>query len=393
MSDRIPELRRVFADNLGIPFTSGNRIKALVNGREIFPAMLSAIDQARESVEFLTFVYWTGDVAEQFAEAFSRAARRGVRVRVLLDAFGSKTMDHQLIERMRDAGATVVWFRPLARLKLWKNDHRTHRKVMVVDRQTAFTGGVGIAQEWEGDARNPDEWRDTHFRFTGPAVVGLRSAFLGNWLEADQPLPDDAFTPHDEGRHSTADPDDATGGLVQTVRSTASIKWSDAHLLQRLAIRSAQKQLHITTAYFVPHPQIVDLLVDAAGRGVEVHLLMPGPHTDERLCRLAGEDAYQPLLDAGVRLHVYQPTMIHAKIITVDSTLSLLGMRNFNQRSTQKDDEVCLTVLDPPLARTLDQHFAHDLTRAHQPDADTWSSRSLLQRLREKLTRPLRSEL
>ena len=391
MPDRLHELRRVFADTLGVPFTAGNRIEPLVNGDQIFPAMLEAIDQARHTVEFLTFVYWTGDVAQRFAHAFSQAAGRGVTVRILLDAFGCKTMDDSLIDQMQDAGCHVVWFRPLARFKLWNDDHRTHRKVLVVDNQTAFTGGVGIAAEWEGDARDPGEWRDTHFRLTGPAVAGVRSAFLGNWLEADQPLPD-----HPEARDADADNTpvhQACGGLVQTVRSTASIKWSDAYLLQHLAIRSARQTLHITTAYFVPHQNHVDLLGDAARRGVDVHILMPGPHTDERLCRLAGEDTYRPLLDAGVHLHVYQPTMIHAKIITVDRQLALLGSANFNQRSAQKDDEVCLTVLDPPLVQTLDDHFRHDLTRAEPIDPTRWKKRSAWQRAKETLTRPLRNEL
>ena len=393
MPDRLHQLRRTFADALGIPFTAGNRVEPLVNGDRIFPAMLEAIDAAQHTVEFLTFVYWTGDIAERFAAALSAAAERGVTVRILLDAFGCQTMDDALTDQMRDAGCRVVWFRPLARLKLWNDDHRTHRKVLVVDHRVAFTGGVGIAAEWEGDARDENEWRDTHFRVTGPAVAGVRSAFLGNWLEADQPLPEDAVDQGSDADDAREPAPRATGGLVQTVRSTASIKWSDAYLLQRLAIRAARQTLHITTAYFVPHADLVDLLAEAAGRGVDVHILMPGPHTDERLCRLAGEDAYRPLLDAGVHLHVYQPTMIHAKIITVDAQLALLGSANFNQRSAQKDDEICLTVLDPPLARELDEHFRHDLTRAQPMDLQNWKKRSVWQRAKEKFTRPLRGEL
>ncbi len=392
-NDRLHQLRHLFADTLGIPFTAGNTLESLVNGDQIFPAMLDAVRDANQSVEFLTFVYWTGDVAEAFARAFADAAQRGVEVRVLLDAFGAKTMDDALIDRMQEAGCDVAWFRPLSRLKVWQNDHRTHRKVLVVDNEVAFTGGVGIAEEWEGDAHDPTEWRDTHFRVTGPAVAGMRSAFLGNWLEADQSLPDDttAFAPDHFEAHQL-DPD-TTRGLVQTVRSTASVKWSDVFLLQRLAIGAAQQKLHITTAYFVPHADTVRLLADAARRGVDVHILMPGPHTDERLCHLAGQDTFQTLLDAGVHLHVFQPTMIHAKIITVDGLLALIGSANFNQRSAQKDDEFCLTVLDPPLVDELDQHFAHDLTRAQRVDAADWNDRSWWQRTKEKLVRPLRGEL
>lgn len=387
-------LMHSFVQAMGIPFTRGNRIEPLINGREIFPAMLDAVAQSNDTIEFLTFVYWTGDIAQQFAAALAEAARRGVTVRVLLDAFGCKTMDEALVENMKKAGVIVAWFRPLSRVKFWENDHRTHRKVMVVDQRIGFTGGVGIAAEWTGDAEGPEHWRDTHFRVTGPAVTGLRAGFLGNWVEAGRPLPDDCLPPAPAPGTAENTPSPTTGPAhIQTVRSTASIRWSDAFILQRLAIRLAQRKLHVTTAYFVPHPIIIELLRDAADRGVEVHLLMPGPHTDERLCRLAGEDTFQPLLDAGVHLHIYQPTMLHAKIITVDDGLALLGSANFNQRSIQKDDEICLTVVDADLVRQLDEHFAHDLTHAKPIDLDDWQRRSLPQRAKEKAARLLRGEL
>jgi cardiolipin synthase len=360
--------------------------------------MLEAIEQSQHTIEFLTFVYWSGDIAERFAHALSDAAQRGVEVRVLLDAFGAKTMDRQLIHEMEDAGAKVVWFRPLKRLKFWKIDHRTHRKVMVCDGRVGFTGGGGIAEEWEGDARDKSEWRDTHFRITGPCLAGLRSAFLGNWIEADQPLPDDT-TPDDQVHPGVGEedepehPTDAQRGLVQVVRSTASVKWSDAYLIQRTLLRCARESIHLTTAYFVPHPDTVELLCATARRGVDIRILLPGPHTDERLCRLGAEDAYRPLLDAGVSIHVFQPTMLHAKVITVDGQLALLGSANFNQRSMQKDDEVCLTVLDPPLVKTLDQHFEHDLTRAEPVDLDTWRQRGWWQRCKETAMRVVRPEI
>ncbi len=397
-SDLTRRLRYAFEATLGIPFTSGNRVEPLVNGDAIFPAMLEAIENAEQTVDFLTFVYWTGDIAERFADALSAAARRGATVRVLLDAYGARPMKLELHEAMREAGCEVCWFRPMARLKFWEMDHRTHRKVLICDQRVGFTGGVGIAREWEGDAAGPGDWRDTHFRITGPAVLGLRSAFIGNWVEAGNPLPD-IDVPDSEGGESEHDKDDTggTGGpgdaLVQTVRSTASIKWADAFLLMRLAIRQARERLHITTAYFVPDDIVVDLLCDAARRGVDVAVIVPGPYTDQRMCRLAGQDRYQPLLDAGVRLHQFQPTMIHAKIITVDSTLIMIGSANFNSRSIQKDDEVCLTVLDPGLASTLDGHFDHDLSRSEAVDPARWESRGLWQRIKEKSTGLIRGEL
>jgi cardiolipin synthase len=394
----IQRLRYAFEATLGIPFTSGNRIEPLVNGDEIFPAMLEAIEQAEQTIDFLTFVYWTGDIAERFAEAFAQAAERGCEVKVLLDAFGARPMDRTLIDRMTEAGCSISWFRPLRRLKFWKIDHRTHRKVLICDQRVGFTGGVGIAEEWEGDAGRPEDWRDTHFRITGPAVLGLRSGFLGNWVEAGNNLPS-IDVPGSEGGEAGDDAEDKAGddgpgeALVQTVRSTASIKWADAFLLMRLAIRQARSKLKITTAYFVPHEHAVELLCDAAERGVDVEILLPGPHTDERLCRLAGQDRYAPLLEAGGKIYQFQPTMLHAKVLTVDGVLALIGSANFNHRSIQKDDELSLTVLDTDLVEQLDKHFELDRDRSKPIDPQAWQDRGLWQRSKETATRLIRGEL
>ena len=191
MSDRIDDLRRTIEGVIGVPATEGNRIDVLHNGDEIFPAMLDSIGSAEHAIDFLTFVYWTGEIGRQFANRLSERARSGVRVRVLLDAWGAHPMEKALIEAMDEAGVHIRWFRPMARLRLGTLNHRTHRKVMIVDESTGFTGGVGIADEWQGDARGPDEWRDTHFRIAGPAVDGLRAAFLDNWAETDPVLFDE----------------------------------------------------------------------------------------------------------------------------------------------------------------------------------------------------------
>ena len=187
-ADRIAVLRRGLEGIMGVPATEGNAVEVLRNGDQIFPAMLDAIAGAQRTVDFLTFVYWRCEIGRQFAERLSERARAGVRVRVLLDGWGAHSIEPTLLTRMQDAGAQVQWFRPLARFQAHKANRRTHRKVLVVDEQVAFTGGVGIADEWTGDARDEREWRDTHFRIRGPAVDGLRGAFLSNWVEADDAL-------------------------------------------------------------------------------------------------------------------------------------------------------------------------------------------------------------
>ena len=190
--DPASRYRRALEGVIGVPATEGNRVDVLRNGDEIFPAMLEAIGGAEHTVDLLTFVYWKGEVGRAFADALAERARVGVRVRVLLDGWGARTIERSLVALLEESGVAVRWFRPLGRLHLGQFNHRTHRKVMIVDERVGFTGGVGIADEWQGDARNADEWRDTHFRVRGPAVDGLRSAFLDNWLETDPTLFDES---------------------------------------------------------------------------------------------------------------------------------------------------------------------------------------------------------
>lgn len=219
---------------VGIPFTHNNTVEVLKNGDEIFPAMLTAIDGATQNVDFLTFVYWEGEIADRFAETLAKKAAEGVTVRVLLDAFGALPMEKALLDQMENAGAHVIWFRPLARWKIWKSDNRTHRKILICDDRIAFTGGVGIAQEWEGNARNPEEWRETHFKIQGPAVRGIKSAFVENWIEATDALNTDLFHNHDVP---------TTGNTsLQVLRTSASVRWSDIVLLYQTLLSSAKKK-------------------------------------------------------------------------------------------------------------------------------------------------------
>jgi cardiolipin synthase len=370
-------LRLALEGCLGIPFVAGNRVDVLRNGVEAFPAMLEAIAAARRSIEFATFVYWRGEIAQRFAAALAERARHGVRVLVLLDAVGCAPMKRDLIETMREGGVQVKFFRPIVRWKFWRVTHRTHRKILVCDGAVGFTGGFGIAEEWEGDARNPDEWRDTHFRLRGPVVHGLQAAFCGNWLESGGGV-GEAF--------SRIRPLESEGAVdVLALRATASPRWSDAATLMRVLIAGARRRLRIATAYFVPDQRAVELLCAAPGRGVEVDVLIPGPHADQRLSELAGGDEYGPLLEAGVRLHAFQPSMMHAKVITVDERFACVGSANFNQRSMCQDDEICLVIDAPEVTALLDAHFAQDLERAHEIRPGDWKRRGLLRRTKEML--------
>jgi cardiolipin synthase A/B len=370
--------RRALEGLLGVPATEGNVVEVLRNGDQIFPAMLAAIREATQTIDFATYVYWTGDIAQEFAEALCERAGDGVRVRILLDAVGAQAMNRQLVADMEEAGAQVEFFRPPTTWKVWETNHRTHRKVLICDEDVAFTGGVGIAEEWTGDAQDPEHWRETHVRVRGPAVDGLRSAFVSNWAETGQELYDerDRFPEQPQG-----------GGVtVQVVQSAAQFGWSDLATTMAALIRLARNKLRITTAYFVPDERFIRYLRQAAQRGVDVQVLVPGEHADKRIVQLAGEQNYDELLDAGVRIFRFDPTMLHAKILTADGIVATIGSGNFDQRSLGINEEANIVVFDEATTAILDQQFDDDLERATEVHPADWDDRGPLQKAAETVT-------
>lgn len=376
------QLRRSLECLVGVHFTEGNEITVLRNGDEIFPAMLDAIRNAEYSVDLMTFVYWKGWPAREFASALSDRAQAGRRVRVLIDALGGLRIERGLVEAMERAGVDVHWFRKPWIKSPFKQNHRGHRKVCIVDEAIGFTGGVGIAEEWEGDARDETEWRDTHFRIVGPAVDGLAAAFIQDWAETGRPLYDERDRFPDQPQ-----PGDAA---VQVVRGSASIGWDDIHTVWYVLIRSARKRIRLQSAYFAPDTMLIDALKEAVGRGVEVDVLLPGPYADKRVAQLASEATYAELVSAGVRIWNYQPTMLHTKIMVVDSAAALVGSSNVNRRSLDHDEEVAMVVVDKASVDLLDRHFLEDLGRSRQIDLSRWENRSAAQRTLEVAVAPIR---
>lgn len=383
--ERTLRLRRRLERLIGIAATEGNELVPLRNGDAIFAAMLGAIRRAEHTVDMMTFVYWRGDIAQEFADALSERARSGVRVRLLLDGFGSRLIEKEQLAAMDEAGVQVAWFRKPIHLSPLKQNHRCHRKVLVVDEETAFTGGVGIAEEWCGDARNENEWRDTHVQVRGPAVDGLAAAFAQNWAECH----DELFDARD--RFVMAKP--CGDAVVQVVRGSASFGWQDMQTLLRVVLESAEERVRLTTAYFAPDVFFVELLCAAARRGVAVEIMLPGPHTDKRVCQLAGQRHYEDLTACGVKIFQYQPTMMHTKVITVDRVAALIGSTNFNRRSLDHDEEVMLTVMDPVFTAVLDGHFDQDMRASELIDGRRWKRRSVVQRIREASVVPIRRYL
>jgi cardiolipin synthase len=301
----------------------------------------------------------------------------------LLDGLGARPIDPDLVAGMSQAGVQVEWFRRPRRFRPWEVNHRTHRKVLIVDEAVGFTGGVGISDKWLGNATNPDEWRDTHFRVTGPAVDGLRSAFLDNWSETQPVLFEDGID------RFPRQPQPGSS-VVQCVRGASETGWSDVATLFRSLIQLAERQIRITTAYFVPDADLVRRLCEAAARGVAVHLLLPGPYADKRFVQVAGEAEYEVLLDHGVSIWNFQPSMLHAKVMTVDGLLANIGSANFNSRSVTWDEEINLVALDPDVVQTLDAHFQDDLDRSVRIRPGRWSARSGGQQAMENLLAPVR---
>jgi cardiolipin synthase len=374
-----PHFMRAAEALTGHPINEGCEVELLINGDQIFPAMLETIRGAEQTLCFETYVYWSGDIAAEIADAVCERAAAGVECRVLVDAVGGAKITDGLIDRMEEAGVKVVRFRPPKLYSLRHLANRTHRRLLVADGRVGMTGGVGIAGEWEGDARGPEEWRDTHVRVRGPVVRGMQGAFAEHWLEATgEVLGGERFLPDLE-------PIDG-GGSVQLIRSSAGVGDTNAEAIYYLAIASARRSLDICAAYFAPRPAFTKALAEAAERGVEVRVVVPGPHIDKEFVRQAGRAAYAPLLEAGVRIFEYQPTMLHAKTMAVDGLWASIGTINFDNRSFQLNDEITLAVHSEDFCAALGESFDADVERSEEIDAERWASRGPAQRARELAT-------
>lgn len=345
---------RALAGSASADVIDGNKITLLKNGIEIFPALLTAIASARQSVHFSTFIYSSGHIPREFADAFSAAAKRGVEVRMVFDKSGSKDVSSELMAQMRKAGCKVKWFRPIQWYSWAKYNHRTHRKLLIIDGTIAFTGGVGIADEWAGDGDSPAHWRDTHVGILGPAVASVQAAFVDNWNEATGELPiDEKYFPELTPAGETS---------ICGIQSNPVFGASAAQRSMAVLIAGASKRLWIANAYFVPPKPFVQTLRDAKARGVDVKILLPGRYHDQPAVRRASRRTWGPLLDAGVELYEYGPTMIHCKIVIVDSSVTSIGSINFDPRSFALNAEYGIVALDRALAKQMEDAFVEDLS-------------------------------
>lgn len=363
------------------PPLDGNLVQLLHNGDQIFPALLSAIRSAKTSVNFEAFLFYSDSVGAQFRDALCERARAGVRVRVLLDGIGSGSQFSDKDEEVfRNAGCTFAYYHPTRSWRVDKMNRRTHRRILVVDGKTGFTGSVGFADKWAGNADSPDHWRDVHVRLEGPIVAKLQGAFQQHWVRA---------TGETISGLSEFPPLPPAGKLRAQLIASHSFSVSPISLVEAVAFASAEKTIFITNAYCAPSHNQVELLTKAAARGVDVRLLLPGRHNDQPMTKSAGRGAYGEMLEGGVKIFEYEPTMIHTKTIVVDGLFSIVGSSNFDSRSAQINEELDITVYDEGFGAEMNEVFQRDLKQSKAYRLEDFKKRGALERFSEWLVAPL----
>ena len=380
-----PQFMRVMGTLLGPPVAQGNRYRVLLNGEQIFPAMLGAIAKAERTITFETYIYWSGEIGRRFADALAERARAGVKVHVLLDWVGSQKMDDALLDEMKGAGIEVHKYHKPHWSDLGRLNNRTHRKLLVVDGRTGFTGGVGIAPQWTGNAQDPEHWRDTHFEIEGPAVAQMQSVFMDNWIKATGKVL------HGSDYFPAIAP--AGEGLAQVFSSSPSGGSESMQLMYLLSLTAAERTIRLSSSYFVPDALALRAMVDALKRGVKLQIITPGPHIDTEAVRKASRALWGPLLKAGAEIYEYQPTMFHCKVLVVDDLLVSAGSTNFDNRSFRLNDEANLNIYDAACAREQAAVFDADLKRSRRISYEEWQNRPWRERLAERVASLIGSQL
>jgi cardiolipin synthase len=359
---------------VGADLRRGNIYDVLTNGDQIFPAMLEAIGGARQRISFETYIYDTGEIANRFTEALEAACRRGVRVRMVVDSVGASSMDAAHIDRLRAAKCHVAQFNAPQWYALEELNYRTHRKILVVDGEVGFTGGAGVADHWLGNAQDKEHWRDTQVRVRGPIVRLMEGAFYENFIEADgEEAPELDVAPADLGEE----------GASMLVRSSPTGGSNDLKRLYLLAIASARRTIDITSPYFVTDESSDWSLQDAVNRGVRVRILVEGDITDALPVKYASRHAYDRLLERGIEIYEYQPTMMHSKVMVVDGIWSMFGSANFDNRSLELNDELNVAVTNRALAARFVEDLERDLQVSRRITLEAWRQRGRLTRARE----------
>ncbi|HEU4827933.1 MAG TPA: phospholipase D-like domain-containing protein [Gemmatimonadales bacterium] len=370
---------------LNVPVLHGSSAHILQNGRAFFPAMLEAIGKARESVNFQCYIWESGAVSDRFIDAFVDATRRGVEVRVLIDAFGALKFRREDRDRLRKAGVRLEFFRPIHWYSMVRVFRRSHQRAITVDGEIGFTGGAAIADKWDGDAESPGHWRDSMTMVTGALVSGVQTAFGNDWvyccgeiLAGPRFFPQPPTGPDDSGN------DRPIGFAVVSSPSDAE---QPIRICHWLGFRAARNRLYISNSYFIPDKRLRRAVIERAQAGVDVRILVPGSRTDAKPVRLAGQTHYEELMRAGVRIYEYQPTMMHAKVVVVDGIWSVVGSANMDERSMELNEENVLAIRDARLAAEIEKGLLQDFEKSEEFELERWSRRSRFHRLMERISR------
>lgn len=369
----------------GMPLVEGNRVAIYNNGDEFYPAMLEAVESARLSITMEQYVFWNGQVGLRFAEAFADKARQGVPVKLLVDAIGSATMGSRIFRILESGGVQLAWFHPIQWYTLHRANQRDHRKSLIVDGRVAFTGGAGLADCWLGNAQDPSEWRDVQIRVEGPAVAVQQSGFAQNWLQSTGEI----LSGHEFFPQLSA----AGDVQVQTILSSPSGGAGAAGTMYLIAVQCAKRSLLIANPYFIPDPRVTDLLRRACRRGVRVTLMLAGRHNDTWWARQNSLRCYGKMLEAGVEIYEYEPTMLHQKIMMVDGVWATVGTTNFDNRSFALSEETNICFRDPSLVEQLETTFAADLNRCRKITLPDWRRRGAWQKAKEALASLLENQM
>lgn len=364
---------------------SGNKIELLNNGDECFPAMLEAIRSAKKTINFAAYIVKSDTIGHQFRDAFCERARAGIEVRLLLDGVGSGLgLDNSDVRMMTDAGCKFSYYHPVRSWRMDRTNRRSHRRILVVDGKVGFTGGIAFSDRWGGHAQDENHWRDTHVRMEGPVVAQLQSAFQGHWVKTfNEALTGDGQFP----------PLSPAGDMKAQIVESHSFSSAPIPLVQAVTFASAQKRIWVTNPYCTPSDDQVDLLVKAVKRNVDVRFLLPGPHNDQPMTESAGRTAYGRLLEGGVKIYEYQPTMIHSKTMVADGLFSMVGSSNLDPRSSEINEEVDLVVYDEKFGREMEAAFEKDLQQSREYTLEDFKKRSWWERTTEWLMIPFRSQL
>jgi len=371
----------------GTHIDPGNSVRILLNGDGTYPQLWKDLASAQRTITVQMYYSQPGAVADTMAKYLIEKARQKVRVLLLLDAFGSQPLKREWLQRVKAAGVEVVWLRPLRWYSLQKAAQRSHVRVVVVDGRIGYTGGFGLADYWLGDGHHEDQWRETNVRFEGPTVAALQATFAAGWAEATgELLTGDLFFP----KSAFAEVGNMKAGVMHSVPSMGS---TPAERFLALSIAGARKSIYISNSYFVPGESFMQLLLAAQRRGVDVRVITVSKKTDVKTTWYAGRTYYEKLLEGGVKIYEYEPTMMHAKSLVVDGIWSYIGSMNFDNRSLSFNDESLLVALDSAVGAQMNSIFMDDIKSSQEMKLDEFRKRPLSNKFLEWCAQKLRRVL